>query len=241
MADKALVAGCADLHPVGAAGRVGAPARPGSGARPAVRHDLPLWHKYPRAPGSGRGGQERDAPAQRDHLEAPGRGRGGFGTKACVLAASLGRAVAFVLARGQAHERPHPAPLLDQVPQVPEWVVADQGYTSHAFREHIRDLGAQPAIPTQRHEASVACPDWIYVHRNQVERALGQAQGMASRRDTLRENRPIIHGRALPRRHVRLAQKLAGPRRLRAHSEASFHFFELSLDAFQFPRTASSP
>ena len=61
-------------------------------------------------------------------------------------------------------------PLLARLPRVPRWIVADRGYTSHAFRSHIRDLGAQPAIPTQRHEAPVACPDWIYVHRNQVER-----------------------------------------------------------------------
>ena len=75
-----------------------------------------------------------------------------------------------MLAPGQAHELPHAVPLLDRLPRVPRWVVADRGYTSHAFREHIRDLGAQPAIPTQRHEAPVACPDWIYTHRNQVER-----------------------------------------------------------------------
>ena len=66
-----------------------------------------------------------------------------------------------MLAPGQAHELPHAVPLLDRLPRVPGWVVADRGYTSHAFRSHIRDLGAQPAIPTQRHEAPVACPDWI--------------------------------------------------------------------------------
>ena len=56
------------------------------------------------------------------------------------------------------------------LPDVPKWVVADRGYSSHAFREHIRSLGATPAIPSKRNEAPVACPDWIYVHRNQVER-----------------------------------------------------------------------
>jgi transposase len=30
--------------------------------------------------------------------------------------------------------------------------------------------GARPAIPPQRHEAPVACPEWIYTNRNQVER-----------------------------------------------------------------------
>ncbi len=117
-----------------------------------------------------RSGQTSDAPAQRDHREALGRSRGGYGIKASVLADSLGRAIAFMLAPGQAHELPHAVPLLDRLPQVPRRVVADRGYSSHSFREHIRDLGARPAIPTRRNEASVACPDWIYVHRNQVER-----------------------------------------------------------------------
>ena len=65
---------------------------------------------------------------------------------------------------------PHAVPLLDRLPRVPRWMVADWEYSSHAFREHIRDLGARPAIPTKRNEAPVARPDWIYVHRDQVER-----------------------------------------------------------------------
>ena len=59
-------------------------------------------------------------------------------------------------------------------------MVADRGYSSHAFREHIRDLGARPAIPTKRNEAPVACPDWIYVHRNQVERLWARLKGLAA-------------------------------------------------------------
>ena len=53
---------------------------------------------------------------------------------------------------------------------MPKWVVADRGYASHAFREHIWNLGSRPAIPPKRNEAPVACPDWIYNNRNQVER-----------------------------------------------------------------------
>ena len=49
-------------------------------------------------------------------------------------------------------------------------MVADRGYTSHRFREHIWSLGARPAIPPQKHEAPVACPAWIYHNRNCVER-----------------------------------------------------------------------
>src|SRR3954451_4000186 len=73
----------------------------------------------------------------RDEREALGRSRGGYGTKACVIADGLGRAVAFILAPGQAHELPHAIPLLERLPGVPKWVVADRGLSSHAFREHI--------------------------------------------------------------------------------------------------------
>ena len=77
--------------------------------------------------------------------------------------------MAFVLAPGQAHELPHAVALLNCLPGVPKWVVADRGYSSHAFREHIWNLGARPAIPTKQNEATVACPDWIYNNRSRVE------------------------------------------------------------------------
>jgi transposase len=87
-----------------------------------------------------------------------------------VIADGKGRAIAFRLAPGQAHELPHAVPLLDSLPRVPKWVVGDRGYASHAFRQHIWDLGARPAIPPKRNEAPVACPDYIYSNRNLVER-----------------------------------------------------------------------
>ena len=87
-----------------------------------------------------------------------------------MIADSRGRAVAFALAPGQAHELPQAIGLLARLPGVPLWVVADRGYTSHAFRQHVWDLGARPAIPPLRHEAPVACPSWIYNNRNRVER-----------------------------------------------------------------------
>lgn len=91
-----------------------------------------------------------------------------------MIADSAGRAITFVLAPGQAHELPHAIPLLSRLPGVPRWVIADRGYSSHAFREHIWSLGARPAIPPKRNEEAVACPAWIYHNRNQVERLWGR-------------------------------------------------------------------
>jgi transposase len=91
-----------------------------------------------------------------------------------VIADGLGRAVAFILVPGQAHELPHAIPLLERLPGVPKWVVADRGLSSHTFREHIWNLGARPAIPPKRNEEEVACPDWIYANRNHVERLWGR-------------------------------------------------------------------
>ena len=87
-----------------------------------------------------------------------------------MIADALGRAIAFRLAPGQAHELPDAIPLLDSLSDVPSWVVADRGYSSHSFREYIWSLGARPAIPAKSNEAPVACPDWIYNNRNVVER-----------------------------------------------------------------------
>ena len=115
-----------------------------------------------------------------------------------MIADGLGRAVAFILAPGQAHELPHAIPLLERLPGVPRWVVADRGLSSHAFREHIWSLGARPAIPSKQNEAPVACPDWIPLR-------------VARHRDPLREDGLQLHGRPLPCRRSRLAQALTGP------------------------------
>ena len=87
-----------------------------------------------------------------------------------MIADGLGRAIAFRIAPGQAHELPEAMPLLDSLPGVPSWVVADRGYSGHSFREHIWNRGAKPVIPAKSNEASVACPNWIYNNRNVVER-----------------------------------------------------------------------
>lgn len=60
--------------------------------------------------------------------------------------------------------------LLGFLPALARWIVADRGYSSHAFRTLVWDLGSRPAIPAKRNEAPVAGPPWIYPNRNLVER-----------------------------------------------------------------------
>jgi len=87
-----------------------------------------------------------------------------------VIADAAGRAIGFALAPGQAHELPLAPLLLTLLTIIPLWIVGDRGYASQAFRAFIWTLGARPAIPPKRTEAPVACPPWIYRHRNRVER-----------------------------------------------------------------------
>jgi hypothetical protein len=79
----------------------------------------------------GQGGTER----KRDHRGALRRSRGGYGTKACVIVAGAGRAVAVQVAPGKAHESPHTVPLPEKLSGVPHRVMADRGYSSPALRE----------------------------------------------------------------------------------------------------------
>ena len=111
---------------------------------------------------------------ERDEREALGRSRGGYGTKVCVIADGLGRAVAFAVAPGQAHELPMAPGLLARLPDTPGWVVGDRGLASDAFRASVWDMGARPAIPPKRNEEQVACPPWIYANRRLVENLWGR-------------------------------------------------------------------
>ena len=91
-----------------------------------------------------------------------------------MIADGSGRAIAFALAPGQAHELPLAPVLLDGLPDTPLWIIADRGYSSHAFRDHVWSSGARPAIPTKRNEEKLVCPNFIYTNRNMVERLWGR-------------------------------------------------------------------
>ena len=165
-----MVAGGAAFHPLGETGGVGTPARTGSGPpRSGAGHDFSGWHKHQGSPQGGGSPKKGASFEERDHREALGRSRGGYGTKVCVIADGHGKAIGFALAPGQAHELPLAPAMLDDLPSVPLWVVADKGYASDAFRERIWDMGARPAIPAKRRDAPVACPKWAYRCRHLVE------------------------------------------------------------------------
>ena len=127
-----------------------------------------------------------------------------------MIADASGRAIAFQIAPGQAHELPHAAPLLDRLPGAPKWVVGDRGYTSHHFREYIGRMGARSAIPPQRHKAPVACPEWIYTNRNRVERLWARLKGLRAVATRYEKTASSFMG-VLCRRSPRPPQAMTGP------------------------------
>jgi transposase len=168
---RPLVEAGADLHRLGAAWGLGATARIGAGAaRDRAGDGVSRRHLDPGASEGGGRGEKGGTSAERDHREALGRSRGGFGTTACVIADGTGRAVAFAVAPGQAHEVPLAPDLIGDLPGAPGWFVGDRGLSADALREPIWAMGTKPAIPPKRNEAVVACRSWIYHNRNMVER-----------------------------------------------------------------------
>src|SRR6201986_5622492 len=147
----AVVDGSTDLHLLEPPWRVGASAGTGATARGAQAGDgVPRRQHDPRAPESRWCGKKGGSSAQRDKREALGPSGGGFSTKASVIVDSSGRAIGFALAPGQANELPMAPVLLSFLTAMALWIVADRGYSSHAFRMLIWSLGAGPGDPPRR-------------------------------------------------------------------------------------------
>ncbi len=164
-----MVASGTTVHPLGQTRGVGAVVGVSPATESGSGNGFPGWQQHSSPPqGSGSAKKGGDS-ARRDVREALGRSCGGFGTKACVIADGRGRAITFKLAPGQSHELPLAIALLDSLPTLPKWIVADRGLASDDFRQHIWDRGARPAIPPRKTDPPVACPDWIYNNRARVE------------------------------------------------------------------------
>jgi len=77
-----------------------------------------------------------------------GRSRGGANTKIHGLCDAMGRWIRLLLSPGQ-HDDVRWAPaLVDGIPM--DRLIADKGYDSKAFREHLAARGTTPVIPSRR-------------------------------------------------------------------------------------------
>ena len=76
---------------------------------------------------------ESQAPRRFVHSRARRR----FGTKAHVLAHARGRALGIALTPGQAGEAPQRLDLLAFLPSIPDWVVAERCFPSHAMETAV--------------------------------------------------------------------------------------------------------
>ena len=86
-----------------------------------------------------------------------------------MIADGAGRAIAFRLAPGPAHELPHAVPLLDTLPER-----ATLGRGRPRLQQPLLSRACLgPGRPTgysdQKREAPVACPGWVYSNRHRVE------------------------------------------------------------------------
>ena len=77
--------------------------------------------------------------------QALGRSRGGFSTKVHVNVDSLGNPLRFILTGGQQHDITQAEGLIYGYEG--EYVLADKGYDSQGFRQHILERGMTPVIP----------------------------------------------------------------------------------------------
>ena len=77
--------------------------------------------------------------------QALGRSRGGFSTKIHVSVDGLGNPLRFILTGGQRHDITQAEELI--AGYAGEQVLADKGYDSQEFREHILALGMTAVIP----------------------------------------------------------------------------------------------
>lgn len=67
-----------------------------------------------------------------------------------MIADGSGRAVAFALAPGQAHELPMAPGLLARMPDVPLWVVGDKGYSANELARDHQQQGQPCRNPDQK-------------------------------------------------------------------------------------------
>ena len=100
--------------------------------------------------------------------QALGRSRGGFSTKVHVSVDGLGNPLRFILTGGQQHDITQAEGLIDGY--AGEYVLADRGYDSQGFRQHILQRSMTPVIPPRSNRKQPCDYDaHLYRERHLVE------------------------------------------------------------------------
>ena len=100
--------------------------------------------------------------------QALGRSRGGFSTKIHALTDALGNPVRFILTGGERHDISQAQDLLTD--EIYDIVLADKGYDSDAFIDHIEQKGGQAEIPPRRSRNEPRSYDeHLYKERHLIE------------------------------------------------------------------------
>ncbi|WP_155271362.1 IS5 family transposase [Xenorhabdus bovienii] len=132
------------------------------------------------------------AASDDDDDEAVGKSCGGRSTKIHLAVDSYGLLVHFELSGGQVHDIVHAESLVEQS-SPSDCVIADKGYDSQAFRNHIEQQGATPIIPYRKNSRKSDKPidKCLYRYRHLVENAFARVKyfrAIATRYDKLERN-----------------------------------------------------
>ncbi|CDL87034.1 hypothetical protein XCR1_830009 [Xenorhabdus cabanillasii JM26] len=124
--------------------------------------------------------------------EAIGKSRGGRSTQIHLAVDSYGLPVDFELSGGQAHDIVHAESLVVQSPPS-DFVIADKGYDSQAFRNDIEQQGATAVIPYRKNnrKSDKKIDNGLYRYRHLVENAFARIKhfrAIATRYDKLARN-----------------------------------------------------
>ncbi|WP_438818396.1 IS5 family transposase [Xenorhabdus bovienii] len=104
--------------------------------------------------------------------EAIGKSRGGRSTKIHLAVDSYGLPVHFELSGGQTHDIVHAESLVSSS----DFVIADKGYDSDAFRSFVEQQGAKTVIPYRKNnrKSDKKIDNGLYRYRHLVENAFAR-------------------------------------------------------------------
>ncbi|MEM6363953.1 MAG: IS5 family transposase [Planctomycetota bacterium] len=133
---------------------------------------------------------------ENDELVALGRSRGGYSTKIHVLCDGQGTLLGITATGGQRHESTELENLIDHCELSlhrydwrPDAIAGDKGYSSHAIRDRLGELGIEPVIGSKSNDVRDEDVNReAYRRRNIVERLIGclkESRRVATRYDKL--------------------------------------------------------